>query len=421
MIVAQISSMDKGGAAKACIRLHTELLNQNCNSSIIFKESHSLIPFSVTLRKKHNIFSKIKSYISENLNILNSSFYFISYKKYLKSIRPKGLEHYSFLTSDFDISISSKYLQADIINLHWVSDFLDWKLFFKKNKKPLVWTLHDQNPFLGGEHYIQKYNGLDGNGNPIPRIYSKKEIDLESKLIKRKLYLLKKINNLHIVCPSLWMLNISKNSELFSRFPHYHIPNGFPCEIFRPMDKNICKYLFGISRETNVILFVSDNIKNSRKGYEILDKALNELDDKLLFNTKLCVIGNNQYELHNKNIINLGSIIDERLLASAYSMADVFILPSIDDNLPNTMIESILCGTPVIAFNVGGISETIKDGVNGYLCSNISVSSLKFSIEKFLNNPYYFNNYEIAMSAKLKYESSLQAKLYLNLYESIYS
>ena len=420
MKIAQFSSFDRGGAAKACIRLHLDLLKQGFSSDIIFKESYSIIP-SATKFRNIKLLNKIKLYLLDNLTINNLSFDFISQKKYIKTIRPKGLEHYSFLNSDFDLTLSKKYLDADIINFHWVSDFLDWESFFKQNKKPLVWTLHDQNPFLGGEHYVQKYNGLDKMGYPIPRNYSKKEIDFEKKLINQKINILKNVKNLHIVCPSLWILNSSKNSEIFSRFPHYYIPNGFPCEIFKPLDKIMCKIFFGIPEGTNVILFVSDNIKNSRKGYAFLQKAINELENKILNNTRLCVIGDSQEFITDKNIVYLGSIFDERLMAVAYSMADVYILPSLEDNLPNTMVESILCGTPVIAFNVCGISDIIKDGENGFLCSSISVRALKSSIERFLNNPSFFNNYQIALNAKIKFDSSLQSSAYVNLYKSLLS
>jgi glycosyltransferase involved in cell wall biosynthesis len=421
MKIAHFSTSDHGGAAKACIRLHYGLLERGFSSNIIFKETLSNIPFSANLRKNYYLIKKIKSHLLENLANFNSSFEFISQRKYIKRIRPNGLEHYSFLNSDYDFTISQKYKEADILNFHWVSDFLNWETFFQNNKKPIIWTLHDQNPFLGGEHYIQNFNGLDGNGYPLPRKYSNEEIIFENKLIKRKIKLLSKVKNLHIVCPSLWMFNSSKNSELFNRFPHYHIPNGFPCEIFKPLNKNICKQFFGISVETNVILFLSEKIKNFRKGYSFLQKAINQIDENKLKNTKLCVIGDNKDLFNEKYIIYLGSIFDERLMAIAYSMADVFILPSLEDNLPNTMVESILCGTPVIAFDVCGISDIIKDGENGILCSDISVNSLKNSIERFLNNITQFDNYEIAVSAKNKFQSYVQTESYINLYESIYS
>lgn len=121
----------------------------------------------------------------------------------------------------------------------------------------------------------------------------------------------------------------------------------------------------------------------------------------------------------NENIIELGRINDEKLMAMVYSASDLFVIPSLYDNLPNTMIESLLCGTPVIGFNIGGIPDVVIDQKTGYLCPEISVQSLKETIEKFLINPDIFDREKIAAISKSKYASNIQAKNYIELYQKI--
>jgi glycosyltransferase involved in cell wall biosynthesis len=106
-------------------------------------------------------------------------------------------------------------------------------------------------------------------------------------------------------------------------------------------------------------------------------------------------------------------------MAMAYAAADVFVIPSLEDNFPNTMIESLLCGTPVIGFPTGGITDAIQDGENGYLCRDISVQSLQSSIDKFLANPNNFDRKKTAKEAEAKYTLELQAKKYEQLYKTI--
>src|SRR5690606_4080266 len=118
--------------------------------------------------------------------------------------------------------------EADIINLHWTAGFLDWPSFFSKIKKPVVWTLHDQNAFLGGEHYRERFYGMDEKGVPIPRSYSRSETDEENRLAQIKRECLAGASNLTVVTPSKWMFDESRKSPLLKRFQHHHIPYGLP-------------------------------------------------------------------------------------------------------------------------------------------------------------------------------------------------
>jgi glycosyltransferase involved in cell wall biosynthesis len=167
-----------------------------------------------------------------------------------------------------------------------------------------------------------------------------------------------------------------------------------------------------------VILFVADSITNNRKGFVFLKKAFEQLNND---NVILCAVGNKNSELESiNNIVELGAIYDERLMSIVYSAADVFVIPSLMDNLPNTVLESIMCGTPVIGFPVGGIIDMIQHGENGLLTKEISATSLLESLKEFLKaDSTVFNSKRIRENAVEKYNLKIQSEAYKKLYETI--
>jgi len=428
MKILLINTYDFGGAANACLRLHKGLLKQKLESNVLlksktndFQNTETFQPLPITPPAPYTRIKDKIHRIALEFKLAKPKKEPFTYQEEFKKQRNKNLEMFSYPNSHYDITQSSTFQQSDIINLHWVADFLDWKSFFTKNTKPVVWTLHDQNPFLGGEHYPEVFLGIDEKGFPIKRKYTERELEEENKLLNLKKEILKNVANLHIVSPSKWLLEKSKKSELFSRYKHSHIPNGFPIDIFKPYKQKFCREVLGIPQDKKVFLFVSDSLENNRKGYAYLQQALENISEKYRKNLVLCAIGNQKNVKNQNTILKLGKIKDERLMAIAYSAADIFIIPSLEDNLPNTMIESILCGTPVIGFGIGGIPEVILGNQIGYLCPKISVQSLKETIEKFLENPNIFDREKIAQEARAKYALGVQAKKYIELYRDIFN
>jgi glycosyltransferase involved in cell wall biosynthesis len=422
MKILIVNSYDVGGAAKACIRLHEGLLDKEIDSTILFKVKQKSISNSVQFKKLPAKKTKIQRIKLKIYRIL----------KELKIIKPKpvkkqsaivdrhlNLEMFSFPNSNFDITESELYKEADIINLHWVAEFLDYETFFKKNTKPVIWTLHDMNPFSGGEHFTEEFLGINKKGKPIKRVISESEKKIFSKNIIFKKNALKNASNLHIVVLCNWMKNEVKKSILFKDYPIHLIANGINTNVFKPREKAFSREILNIPQNKKVILFVSDSLINNRKGFAFLDKAFEELKKEDIF---LCAIGKkNNLKHNNDNILELGSISDERLMSIAYSAADVFVIPSLMDNLPNTVLESIMCGTPVVGFPVGGIKDMIEDGVNGLLTKDISVASLVEALTLFLRTSGNYNCLDIRKRALKKYSQNVQSKHYINLFESIYN
>jgi len=224
---------------------------------------------------------------------------------------------------------------------------------------------------------------------------------------------------LQIVGPSKWICNQSKNSEVFGNFRTHHIPNSINTKIFKFFNKDYSKDLFNLPKDVPTVLFVADTFDNNRKGFRFLYQALELLSDQKL---NLLVIGSGNITKYsfgiNHKMFFLGSVKEELIMSIAYNAADLFIIPSIMDNLPNTAIESICCGTPVIGFEIGGIPDIIQDGLNGYLAKNLSTESLALSIKKGLVNLSLFDNVNISELARTKYRLEIQAQKYVDLFES---
>lgn len=426
-----VNTYDFGGAANACIRLHNGLLAEGVDSKVLLRQktnneiqqlhAYAKPPTSKSGLQKlkdkaHRILKELHLAPQQSTNEEEE----IRRRNFIKN-RPEGLDLFTYPAIGYDITTQELYKQADVINLHWVADFVDLKAFFEKNTKPVVWTLHDEAPFLGGEHYAERYLGTDTSGKPMVRKYTKAEIEEQTKIIAYKQGVFSRVNNLHIVTPSLWLYNRSLKSELFDKFPHYHIPNGFPTHIFKLHNKAFAREVLGIPQHKTVLLFVADTITNQRKGYAYLQQAITGLSHKEKEAATICTVGNKQgsIDIGGGTLIEFGKIIDERLMALIYSAADAFIIPSLEDNLPNTMIEAMLCGTPVIGFPTGGIAETIENGVNGYLCEEISVKALHSTIQKFMLAPDIFDQEKIAAAAKEQYSLCKQANSYIQLYSQI--
>ncbi len=418
-----VNHYDTGGAGKACVRLHEALLDRKMDSNLL------VLKRLTTYNKRISNFTKASVHYSLNsklkykiINILKELKLYSSTPKeskeqaFLKNREP-ALEMFSFPYSEFNLHDSPLIQNADIINLHWVANFIDYNSFFKKNTKPTIWTLHDMNPFSGGEHYEEKYIGMGEDGYPIKRKYKEEELLWISKNLEYKKRALDNFDNLHIVTLCHWMKKLAAQSDLFASRPIHIIPNSLDFSVFRPIDKEFSRNLLGMPQDKKIILFVAFDYTVIRKGLPFLTKALEKLPNE---NFILCGVGNKPIQLKSSlPFYSLGTISDERLMSVAYSAADVFVIPSLEDNLPNTVLESLACGTPVVGFNVGGIPDMVKSGFNGLLSNEISADALKSTIELFFNTPHQFDRQKISEDVVKRFSPKLQAQKYSNLFEKV--
>ena len=182
------------------------------------------------------------------------------------------------------------------------------------------------------------------------------------------------------------------------------------------MDKNEAREFLNIPLDKKVILFVAESLTNHRKGFVFLKRAVEYIDNS---DVVISVVGKNKANLNFENIIELGMIKDEVKMSMAYAAADVFVIPSLMDNLPNTVLESLCCGTPVIGFPIGGIPDMIVNGENGLLTSEISVKALVKTLEEFLSHIEDYDRETIHKEAIKKYSLNVQANAYIDLFNTI--
>ena len=398
MKIVHVSTSATGGAGGAAYRLYKGMLSQGMDVSFFtLKSKREDEPHLHVFKKKQSkgILSKIKNRIHTSQKQKNE----------LRLVgKPKTYEMYSFPTTD-SLVYNEKVLQeADVIHLHWISGFINYPSFFKNINTPIVWTLHDMNPFQNGFHYL---NDQNNNANDF--------LALENEIqeIKTKSY---QEANINVVAPSNWLKEASETSRLFKTFKHHTIANGIDTTVFKIQNKSFARTVFNLPQNKKIILFISEDISNKRKGFDILEEALSNLTTNEDYT--LVAIGKRPKRML-KNTVFLGSINDERLMALVYAASDAFILPSREDNLPNVMLESFLCGVPVIATPVGGMKEHIEHGINGLLANDMSGIALSKILGDYINGSIKFDNKKIREVAVEKFSLTGQVKKYNQLYRQI--
>ena len=286
-----------------------------------------------------------------------------------RNTRPSGYDQFSHDRNEYTSTLVSQIPPCDVLNLHWVSGLVDCTAFFSRipQSKPVVWTLHDMNPFTGGCHYDMGCPRYLNHCGACPQLGSRQEHDLSHQIWLRKRSAFSRVDpsRLRIVTPSKWLGEEAKRSPIFGRFPVSVIPYGLNVADFAPRDKATVREFLGIPRNANVVLFVAEGIDNKRKGFALLTEALAACT-RTVPNLMLVSLGNRQPDLR-QNIpwLHLGSVSNDRILSMVYSAADLFAICSLQDNLPNTVLEAMACGTPVVGVGVGGISDMVRHGVNG--------------------------------------------------------
>lgn len=394
MKILHVSNSDSGGAGIAALRLHNALLSLGVDSKML------------VLHKKQNnkeVYQINRSFKSKIISYLNIPYKQNKYQSYLNKYGSR-YEAISFPEAIFDISKLSIVQEADIINLHWVGSMLNYKQFFNNVHQPIVWTLHDMNPFLGCAHYMGD---------------KKKNSDLsymEERIRELKIKAINQHPSVVFVTLCQWMQQHIHQSA-FSSHSSYVIPNSVNCEVFKNYPQLDIRKVLGLSSDKPIFMFASQHISNFRKGGDILLETLKRGG----FDCEFIVVGADPKNIFDdlSNIKYFGSVHDELLLAFLYAASDAFILPSREDNLPNTLVESLCCGTPVISMPNGGMRNHITDFFNGLIAKSVSVEALYDAIQIFIKEKKRFNREDILSDAHNKYTPQIQAAKYVHLYEQL--
>jgi len=325
--------------------------------------------------------------------------------------------------------LTDKLKEADIINFHWIEKYLSLQSIKQiiELGKPIVWTLHDEKPFTGGCHYTAGCNAFkEACSDCLQLKYD--PYHLAQKTLAAKYELLKDAN-ISIVTPSRWLAERARESRLFKDKRVEAIANGIDTAVYKPLDKAECKRDFGIKSSSIVLQFGAQDNREIRKGFSYLIDAMqhcfrNRAFKQLCDEGKIVIlcVGEPSKEIEALPMQNksTGYIDNDPDMVKLYNATDIFILPSLEDNLPNTMLESMACKTPVIGFDTGGIPEVVN-AKNGRVVEKADSKKLAEAILELVFNEKVRTDCgnEGHKLVNSRYKLSDQAKNYLNFFDEI--
>lgn len=379
MNVLQISGTDKiGGAGIAAYRLHQGLTQAGIDSQMLVLRQatsdatvHRLLPRMSRLQRLQT------RYASKQVT------------RQLKAHpRKPDSAYWSLNNRSYPIANQINAFNADIVHIHWVGDnYLPIQQFSKINA-PIIWTLHDMWAFTGGCHYsgdCQAYQTGCGN---CPQLLQSHPQDISQQVIHQKIQAWSN-TPMMIVCPSRWLADCVRGSKVLGQQQIEVIPNGIDTTQFKPIDKASARHALNLPQDKKLVLFGAfGGTQDLRKGFIYLRDALKCLPEAS--DIELVVFGSDQPEQLNVNlpVHPIGRLQDMVSMILLYSACDIFALPSLQDNLPNTLLESLACGTPCVAFDTGGLSDIIQHQENGYLAQFKDTQDLAHGIQWTLTQSF---------------------------------
>ena len=376
-----VSDVSGGGGFRAAYRLHVGLRNLGHISRMIVQNKLSSDPDVIAFAPPIDMTTRTRRVFRRH---------FLRYSRKVHfARRPDGAIFFSDDRSEHASDVLLQMPNSDVLNLHWIAGLFDYAQFFQRlpSHLPLVWTLHDMNQLTGGCHHADSCRKFCESCGACPQLDSSNFNDFSHDIWRRKAraYSHLQSDRVRIVTPSRWLAGEARQSALMGRFSISVIPNGLDTQRFQPRDRHMAREIMGVPSDASVLLFVSHRVENKHKGLPLLIEAMTRLREiRGLF---LLILGEGS---HSENLpvasASLGFVSDERLLSLAYSAADLYLLPTLMDNAPNTALESMACGLPVVAFQVGGVPEIVRDGSTGVLVEQGDAEALANAIKDLLGD-----------------------------------
>jgi glycosyltransferase involved in cell wall biosynthesis len=352
------SSDSSGGAARAAYRIHQALRRNGIDSSLLVNESVTGDwTVSGPQSRQMRLFNKLRGILGYSFNLLHTSGNPI-------------IHSLALIPSKWPKQINTS--SADLIHMIWINNEMMSIKDVAKIKKPLIWTLQDMWAFCGAEHVTEDRRYLEGYSKQNRPNYES-GIDINRFTWARKKKVWK--TPINIVAPSSWMADRVRSSELMKTWPVTVIANPIDIDRWFPVNKPLARELLCLPVGVPLLLFGTSGANNApHKGFDLLKKSIKSLVGKL--NMHLVIFGEFEPEkLPNFGfpVHYMGYMRDDLTMQVLYSAADIVAIPSRVDNLPNVGIESLACGTPVLAFNTCGLPDIVRHKETGYLASAFDV------------------------------------------------
>ena len=404
--ILHIISGRSGGAAKGAVSLHNELVRQKVNSNLLLRD-------------------KLTDYQENTLSLSESIT-----EKFIVLLLKKAEYYFSLLHrpapgSAFSIGIFGSrimthpaYKAADIVHLHWINQGMLNISEIRRIDKPIVWTLRDMWPFTGGCHYSLDCNGYMSLCERCPRVLRSFGFDVARFLHTRKMDVFTK-KHIHWVAISHWMKEIAKKSSVCRGNRVSVIHNGISLDDFFPLDKRTARKALNLPADIKIVLVGAQNLKDSYKGFSKFIDCLPHVQDDCHF----VFFGGSVRDIVdplNISYSELGFLSKSSNLRQAYSAADVFVFPSVQEAFGKTVIEAMACGTPVVAFDSNGPKDVIDHMKNGYLARPFVSEELAKGINWLIDTDQYPSISQTAIKrVKEMFNISIIAKEYIELYSHI--
>lgn len=403
-----------GGAAIAAGRLTEALKSHGIKAKMLVRDKQTDRISTVALGGG---WKQVRKFVWERVVIwINSHF------------RRERLFSVDIANTGNDITRLPEFKEADLIHLHWINQgMLSLKVIRKilASGKPVVWTMHDMWPCTGICHHARTCTAFHSECGACPMIYSQKRKDLSTRIFRQKQRLYAS-GGIHFVTCSHWLEGMAKQSALLANQPVSVIPNPISTTLFYPMKQTEARQKLALPTEGKLILFGSVKLTDKRKGIDYMVEACRLLAKQhpaLKEQLALVAVGMHAAELQPLvpfKVHNMGYVREEHQLVEIYNAADLYVIPSLDENLPNTIMEAMACGTPCVGFPTGGIPEMIDHLKNGYLTKEHSAEQLAEGIYTLLTTPAYESlSHEAVAKVNACYSERSVANQYGQLYAKL--
>ena len=403
-----------GGAAVAANRLLRALLRQGVSALMLVRDRATDDPAVVSLDR---------GAVRRWLNFL----YFVWERLVIylcNRLSKRNLFQVSIANAGINIRRTAAFREADVIHIHWINQgflSLDEIARIIASGKRVVWTLHDLWPATAICHYPGDCVKYRTDCSACPMMSENPLVDLAKRVARRK----GKIDwrRVTFVGCSEWIARTARESVWLREARFVSIPNPIDTTLFRPIDRREARQRLGLPEGKRLILFAAAKLSDTRKGAAFLLEACRLLAAEMEGELEIILMGSDAAELSALSPVPvraLGYISGAAELAVAYSCADLFVIPSLEDNLPNTIMEAMACGTPCVGFRTGGIPEMIDHEVNGYVATSRDSADLARGIAWVLGHP---EPAKLSAACREKvmrcYQESVVAKKYIALYQKL--
>lgn len=414
-VVHIINSDIRGGAPRAALGICRALRENGVDSQMLVQRKFGSDSF---------VYSVSEGFLDRQLTNLRMLADIIQ----MDLLTKKANGRFSFASVGMDISESRIIQQADILHLHWINEgFLSLSSLKKLSDlgKPVVWTLHDMWAFTGGCHYSSGCTRFKNTCNNCPYLKYPSDEDSSTRRQNEKLKVYQALSP-HIVTCSRWLAGEAYSSKLMNSLKVSVVPNAIDTCVYKPCSSEEARQKLGLPKDKILILFTALNTNEERKGFKELKATLRILIDRfpLIKNTaELLVLGTSSPEELSDLPISvnpLGRIYGDERIAECYNAADVFVAPSLEDNLPNTVMEALSCGIPAAAFNIGGMPDMIEHKLNGYLAAPYSAEDLAAGIHFLVEDKVRMQEFRNSARKKVleNFTPSKVALRYTEIYNS---